>query len=81
MAKFEVHVYAIVRVKVENVEANTAQEATGKAEESLDLNEMFNGIPNAEYADDVDGFLVDEVGDDQHANSKWFDKKGRQIQP
>ena len=30
--------------------------------------------PNTEYAEDIDGFLVDEVGDEEHEHSRWYDK-------
>lgn len=71
-----VYIYAIVRVKVSNVEAENHAEAIKKAEDRVDLNGLFNCGSNQEFADDVDCFLVDEVGDEEFANSRWYKKDG-----
>ena len=68
----DVHIYAIVRVKVSDVEANSHREAIEKAEERADLDQLFRplgntvgpGVAYVEYADDIDSYLVDEVKDD-----------------
>ena len=60
-----VHIYAIVRVKVSNVEAENHAEAIKKAEDMIDLNGLFNRGSDQEFADDIDCFLVDEVGDEE----------------
>jgi hypothetical protein len=80
MPKYHVHVYPIVRVEVRDVEADSQEEACRKAEQ------IFNGLFNndarmgrirpvtcVEYADDLDGFLVDEDGDTEHERSTWYD--------
>ena len=75
--KYEVHIYAIVRVKVVDVEAESQQEAIRNAEARCDLYALFqqnDREPNTEYAEDIDGFLVDEVGDEEHEHSRWYDK-------
>lgn len=72
--KFKVHIYAIVRVPVE-VEAENAQEAIKVAEQSCDMHALFNH-PEYEYAEDTDGYLVDEIGDDDYLNTTWYDKHG-----
>ena len=60
-----VHIYAIVRVKVSNVEAENHAEAIKKAEDMIDLNGLFNRGSDQEFADDIDCFLVDEVGEEE----------------
>ncbi len=67
--KYTVHLYPIVMVKVEGVEAESQVEAIKKAEMQTDLNALFAG-----YADDIDCFHVDEEGDTEYANSQWYDK-------
>lgn len=71
-----VHIYAIVRVKVCDIEAKTHADAIQKAEALIDLNALFNIGSDQEFADDIDCFLVDEVGDEGHCNSRWYGKDG-----
>lgn len=78
--KYDVHVFAIVRVTVPGIEADSQEEAIKKAKE-LDLN--FLGTPYlpknveaVEYADDLDGFFVDEENDPEHERSCFYDKHG-----
>ena len=73
MAKYNVHVYAIVRVLVSDVEAENHVEAMKKAERRANLDSLFSGR-NTEYADELDGFLVDEEGDVEHERSTWYEK-------
>ena len=84
MPKYHVHVYPIVRVLVRDVEAESQEEACKKAESMVDLNQLFTNIAghnvySVEYADDIDGFLVDEDGDTEHNLSTWYDKQYRPI--
>ncbi len=60
--KYRVHVYAIVRVPFE-IEADSELEALKKADE-VDLAEELAKGWRGEFADDIDGYLVDELGDD-----------------
>ena len=78
---YDVHVYAVVRVKVPDVAATSQQEACLNAMNSLDLDTVFPArkLPGglvSEYADDITGFLVDEHGDEYHEKSQWRDKHG-----
>jgi hypothetical protein len=77
MPKFHVHVYPIVRVLVPDVEADSQEEACQKAEamHSWDnvLNYVITSTLGFEYADKIDGFLVDEDGDTEHESSTWYD--------
>ena len=70
MPKYNVYVYPIVRVLIKDVEANSQEEACRKAEPEA----TSWGMRNAEYADDIDGFLVDEHDDPEHERSTWYEK-------
>ena len=77
MAKYDVHIYAIARLKVAGVEADSPQDAVRKAEQRVDLHQAIaNG--EAEYADDIDGFLVDaldEAGERMEGQTVFFNAK------
>jgi hypothetical protein len=82
--KYHVHLYPIVHVLVRNVEADSQVEAIKKAEELVDLHKLFAGMTGLwevpmHYADDIDGFLVDEDGDTEHQNSAWYDAEYKPI--
>ena len=77
---FDVYVYAVVRVKVPNVEADTPLEAIEKANE-LDLHEILTrpSLPGrAEYVtyDDANEcYLVERWGEDRDGDpeyAEWF---------
>ena len=40
----------------------------------VDLNALFNKGSDQEFADDIDCFLVDEIGDEDYRNSRWYEK-------
>lgn len=75
--KYRVHIYAVCRRLVE-VEADSQEHAVCQANE-MDMEELFNthgwlsdGEQNPEYADEVQDFLVDEVGDTEYKNTnRW----------
>ncbi len=78
--KYDVHIYPIVRVKVFGVEADSQVEAIKKAETVFDFDQLLNHYYSdveVEYADDIDGFLVDEQGDERHERSQFYDKEYR----
>jgi hypothetical protein len=80
MAKFHVHLYPVVRVLIPNIVADSQLEAIKMAEELVDLNKLFHGlvgfyVASIEYADEMDGFLVDEEGDMEHKNSTYYDNE------
>ena len=83
MPKYHVHLYPIVRVLVRDVEAESQVEAIKKAEELVDLDRLFHHVrfdpPVAyvEFADDTDGFLVDEDGDESYEKSTVYDAEYR----
>ena len=78
MPTYHVWLYPIVKVRVSNVEADNQVEAIKKAEQLVNFEALFANlggpyIDGIAYADDVDGFLVDEAGDSEHVKSTFYD--------
>lgn len=71
--KYTVHLFPIVRVAV-IVEADSQVEAMKKADEQTNFHDLFDGLPCAEYAEDIDCFQVDEENDPEYTKSTWYDK-------
>jgi len=81
--KYTVHVFPIVRVKVPDVEAESQEKAIEQVNTKIDSGEINlhamldrDGI---EYAEDVDGYHVDEENDPEYKNSTWYDKDGKPL--
>ena len=84
MAKYHVHCYAIVRVRVANVEAETPQQAIEQAVEAIDWHRTFpeRNYPDSDskplcitdmsFAEGFDGYLVDVDGDKDCEQSKYY---------
>ena len=77
MPKYHVHVYPIFKVLVPDIEADSQAEACEKAD--LAVNFASFDQPGFEYADDIDGFLVDEDGDTEHQRSTFYDAEYRPL--
>ena len=75
--QYRVHIYAVVRIPVV-VEADSQQDAIAKALPKADLYELDTTLADCdgEYADQVTGYLVDEVGDEEYFNPIWYDSDG-----
>jgi hypothetical protein len=71
--KYDVHIYAVVRVKIEAVEADSQVAAIQEAQKGLDLEEA---VRSGEYAEEITGFLVDEVGDENYSQSRAYQADG-----
>lgn len=82
---FDVHLYALVRVKISEVRAADQTAAIRAAMDAVSLDDVFNrtyaaprlanahGVVTAvEYADEVQYALVDERGDDEYERSRAF---------
>jgi hypothetical protein len=78
MAKFNVHVYAIVRITVPGVEGENAIEAAKNAEKEIDgveengFYKMFQNINSkyeTAYAEEIESFLVDPL--DENGKVKY----------
>jgi len=80
MPKYNVHIYTIVRVKVCGVEAESPVEAIEEARKKPHYYDLFDYIPNlkqygvreAGWGAKHDGYLVDEEGDEEYENSKYY---------
>ena len=72
--KFDVHLFALVRVKVEGIDADDMPAAIKKAEQAVHLTGMFNReeTPQIEYAEEISHYLVDVQGDTEFNDSCWF---------
>lgn len=78
MTKYIVHCYLVVRVPVE-IEADSHVQAIEFADASIDHSSFRQA--EADYAEEIMGFMVDEVGDDEHINSRSYDAHGNVEKP
>lgn len=76
MPKFDVWVFPIMRVCVRGVEAGSPEEAIKKADGIFGDGSGFS----PEYADDVDCYHVDVIGDVDYRQSRWYDKHGNVLE-
>ena len=76
--RYNVHIFAIVRVKVPDVEAGSHQDAIKKAVECTNLNDVFDlvspvpGVEHTEYGEEISHYLVDELGDEEYRHSTFY---------
>ncbi len=79
--KYDVHLYAVVRVKVCGVEAASQLEAIEEAENETDLMRRFEGR-DQEYSEEISHYLVDEAGDEEHLKTRWYhqDTQGNLVE-
>lgn len=78
--RYRVHVYMTVRVPFDDIEAESQQAAIKivqerAATECMTLRDMAD--LEAEPADEITGFLVDEEGDDEYERSGSYDGEGQ----
>ena len=74
MTKYNVHVFAVVRVLYQDIEAESQIDAVAKAKDLAfkDLRHRFNN-DDIEFSEDISHYLVDEVGDEEYLNSEFYD--------
>lgn len=91
--KYDVHIFAVVRVKVSNVKAVSYADALAKAEGKVDLYQLFDskmqarhvsecGAAETEFADELSdrlAYLVDRVGDNTYRHSRRLDQNYIEI--
>jgi len=81
--KYNVHQYAVIRIKVSNITAESQREAMDKADEEISphllslgcLDEAVDFAPFIEHiepAEEVVGYLVDEVGDEEYEKTTLY---------
>lgn len=68
MKNYTVHLYPIVRVAYDGIEAESPLDAIREAERRFVDNRAYDLVYASEYAEDINGFLVDE-----------FDEKGEIV--
>ena len=70
--KYNVYIYAVAVVPVKDIEADCQQAAIKRAIGQTNLTDVIrNGVYKigGDYAEEIVEYLVDEVGDEQYANS------------
>lgn len=82
MKTYDVHLYAVVRMKVVGIEAESQVDAIRLAEKEVTYEQretLFNHsggmtkLEYTEYAEEVIHYLVDEQGDEEYQNSRWYE--------
>lgn len=71
-----VHIFAVVRVEVRNVEAQSHVEAIIQAEAMENLHVRLNRGNDQEYTEEITCFLVDEHDETGVINSVWYGNDG-----
>ena len=71
---YDVHVFTLVRVKVESVEADTMPEAIERARELVDFGSLLDH-PKYSWADEHSHYLVDLHGSSNYSESHWYTDK------
>jgi len=76
--KYDVHLFPVVRIEMGHIEAGSPAEAIKVAKERWNPDSMTarGGLP-PKYADEISHFLVDEVGDEEHQNSQFYEADGK----
>ena len=84
--KFDVHLHAVVRVKIAGVPASNAREAAQRAQQLVDLNRLLtkrnplHRVSHIEFDDSVTHLLVEPCGNasrQELATSKCFETFGK----
>ena len=68
---YDVHVFTLVRVKVEAIEADNMPEAIERARELVDFSSLLNH-PKYNWADEHSHYLVDVHGSLDYSESQWY---------
>lgn len=71
---YDVHVFTVVRVKVEAIEADTMPDAIERARELLDFSSLLDH-PKYNWADEHSHYLVDVHGSSDYSESHWYTDK------
>ena len=71
LKKYDVSIYAFVRVNAGCVEAINQVEAIKIADANVDLDSLIKG-KNYHFAEEVDSYIVDEVGDTHFINTGYY---------
>lgn len=91
--KYDVHIFAVARVKVPNVKARSHTDAIKIAKRTVDLYRLFDfrpmashalgcGASETEYTEELGtrlSYLVDQAGDTSYIRSRRFDEDRKEI--
>lgn len=69
---YDVYIYPIGVVRVTNVEADSMPDAIEAAMQQMDWDKVFPPDAAVQYADDVDGFLVDLAGEESDKGASTY---------
>ena len=77
--EYDVHLFAVVRVKIPKVKADSMEDAIEKAANATDLHELLkvdgsinSGIESSEFAEEISSATVDVVGDECFEQTRHF---------
>lgn len=90
--KFDVHLYAVVRIKVANVTADSMSEAIDKAADSVNIHALVDkhhdckttkecAVAYIEYGEETPCSVVDVVGDEEFIKTRHFHYDGGDWKP
>jgi len=68
---YDVHIFAVIRIKVGGIQADNQKEAIRQALQSVHLHAQFDGA-NTAYADEISSYMVDEVGDAEYGRTRCY---------
>ena len=79
--KYLVHLFPVVKLPGWVIEAGNHQRAIEQAQRIWDTaKDKQRQIEDfGQYADEISCFLVDEIGDEEHENSRYYDELGHPI--
>ena len=78
---YDVHAYAVVRVKMPGIPATSMVKAIGVALSAADFDALLTRGEHQEYAEEISHYLVDVVGDEQYEQTRWFDANEELVDP
>lgn len=82
---YDIHIFAEVRVKVPGIEADSQIEAIKKAQELVNLYQLFDKesplphVAHTEWNEEMHGFLVDQASDPNYEQSRFYKPDGITI--
>lgn len=87
MKKYTVHIYTVVRVKMEPIEAASQRDAIKIATARADMHSWVDyvpprplmGVAEIEDAEEISGYLVDEEGDKEYHQSRFYKPDGETV--
>lgn len=78
--KYTVHLYYAVRIRMEDIEADSQEEAFAKAENKVELSDLLNVEPPLEFDESPPlGAMIDEEGDENYNNTRYHQGDGATL--